>query len=413
MINFINKVNNLFNFIDQNKLYPKSYVIHGPPAGPEVTIGGKKVTIFCSSNYLGLANHPAVREAVKAGIDEYGHGSCGSRLVSGTTEAHLRLENKIKEYKGVESVAVFSAGMLANMGTIPAIFNIPELTAKAVVKNKIISLFGQRRGTIYSDSLNHASIIDGSKLAGVDKVVYDHQDLNFLETRLRRDRSGTKLIVSDGVFSMDGDEARLRELVLLKKKHDAILMVDDAHASGVLGENGRGTYEKQRVAIEDIDIYMSTLSKSFGGIGGFVAGSKKLIDYIRISARTYIFNGSIPPASALGVTKAIELSIKENWRRERVRSISEIFRKSVNEMGFNTFSSSTHIVPVLIGSEENALKFADELFSLGIFSPAIRWPAVERGKARIRISFMATHTDEHLNDLTNAFRKVGKRLGVI
>lgn len=382
---------NIVSEIRQRGLYPRVHVIEGISSTPEIIIRGKKLLHFASANYLGLANDARISEAVIKGINEYGLHPTGARLISGTLDVHVELEKQIAVMKSVEDSMVFTTGTMANIGTIPAIMRPPLMKLGAFIK----AVIGQNRSTIYSDQFNHATIIDGCRLSGAKIKVYKHKDVEDLEKKIKRVR-GRKLIVTDGVFSMDGDIAPLPELIHIAKKYDAMLMVDDAHASGVLGEHGNGTMEYFDLK-NGVDINMGTFSKAYGLLGGYIAGEKDLIDYLRVSARTYIFSGAFFASLTRGILRAIPIVRDEKFRRAHLWKITDRFRNGLKQLGYDTLTSQTPIIPVLIGDEEIAISFSDELFDRGVFAPPIRWPAVERSKARIRFSVTYNHKEEHID----------------
>ena len=352
---------------------------------PDILIGGRKYVLLGSNGYLGLATHAEVKKAAAAALEKYGAGSGGSRLVSGTTDLHHELEDKIAEFKKTEAAIVFSSGYLANTATIQA------LTGKADV--------------IFSDELNHASIIDGCSLSGAKVRVYPHLDYGRLDELLKSERtSGKKLIVTDTVFSMDGDLADLQVLCDIAERHDCMLMVDEAHATGVLGERGSGATEHFGVESR-VGVTMGTLSKAVGSSGGYIAGSRTLIRFIRNRARGFIFDTS-PPAPALAASvAAIKIIESEPGLRSHLFEMTELFKTGVEKAGLKIMPSESAIAPVLIGGADVAMDFAAELRKSGIFTPAVRPPSVPEGKCRIRASIMASHTREHIEKAIRAFEK--------
>lgn len=358
----------------------------GSSQGPVVTIDGKNVILLSSNNYLGLATHPEVIEAQINALKEFGSGSCASRLISGNMELHETLEKKIAAFKRAEAAIVFSTGYMANVGVISAIFKEGDL--------------------IVCDKFDHASIIDGARLSGARLRAYPHKNLEKLKDILKKESGrNNKLIVTDGIFSMDGDIAPLPELVEIAKRFNAFLMVDDAHATGVLGETGRGTSEHFGVK-EGIDIQMGTFSKAFGCLGGFVAGPRSLIEYIRNKARSFIYTTGLPPAVTAGCIKAIDIAEKSGHLRKRLWHNIKRFKSSLNELGFDTMGSETQIIPVFTGDISRTMRSAETLFKMGVFAPGVRPPTVPKNKCRIRTSLMATHTDEHVDKAIEAFRRL-------
>lgn len=404
------KIRNILKFIVENNLYPTTRVITGSPTNVEVVIEGKKILMFCSNDYLGLANSEVLKKASRKAIDEYGVGSGGSRLVSGNTDIQIKLEEAIAKYKRCEAAITFSTGYMANTGTIPAILDVMNLKK---IGNKIVPLPSLTKNIILSDELNHASIIDGCRLSHAKIVVYKHKDMHDLESKLKKYKRRRKLIITDGVFSMDGDIAPLPKIVELAKKYNALTMVDDAHGSGVLGKDGRGTVEYFGLNPSDIDIIMGTFTKAFGGVGGFVAGSKLLVDYLRVSVRTYIFSAPIPPVISAALVAAVHEAETNESLRRNLNDNALYLRTSLKKLGFDTLSSETQIIPVLVGEESKCIKFSDLLFDKGILAPTIRWPAVPWGMARLRLTVKATHAKEQIDYLLENVKKIGKELKII
>jgi len=354
--------------------------------GPTVVIDNKEVILLSSNNYLGLANHPEVKEAQIQAVKEFGASSGASRLISGNMSLHEELEEKIAKFKGTECAIVFSTGYMANLGVISA-------------------LVGEK-GLIVCDKLNHASIIDGARLSSAILRVYPHKNLERLEDILKKGASyKRKLVITDGIFSMDGDIAPLPELVKICQRYDAMLMLDDAHATGVLGEKGKGTCEYFGIE-EGIDIQMGTFSKAFGNLGGYVAGSRTLIDYLRNKARSFIYSTALPPAVVAGSIKAVEIIERDASLRERLWSNVRRFSDALIEMGFDTMGTKTQIIPVWIGEAGLAMKTSEILLKNNIFAPGIRPPTVAKSKCRIRTSLMATHTEEHMDKVISVFRRI-------
>jgi len=354
--------------------------------GPTVVIDNKEVILLSSNNYLGLANHPEVKEAQIQAVKEFGASSGASRLISGNMSLHEELEEKIAKFKGTECAIVFSTGYMANLGVISA-------------------LVGEK-GLIVCDKLNHARIIDGARLSSAILRVYPHKNLERLEDILKKGASyKRKLVITDGIFSMDGDIAPLPELVKICQRYDAMLMLDDAHATGVLGEKGKGTCEYFGIE-EGIDIQMGTFSKAFGNLGGYVAGSRTLIDYLRNKARSFIYSTALPPAVVAGSIKAVEIIERDASLRERLWSNVRRFSDALIEMGFDTMGTKTQIIPVWIGEAGLAMKTSEILLKNNIFAPGIRPPTVAKSKCRIRTSLMATHTEEHMDKVISVFRRI-------
>lgn len=398
-------------WVIKNDLYPDIKTIEGASTDPEVVIEGEKFLMFCSSNYLGMANDKRVKERIIEAVNKYGMGSGGSRLISGNLDIQNELERSIAEFKNTEVAITFLAGYMANVGVIPALMKLIDISFLAGIKKIFKKSNESINSVIFSDELNHASIIDGCRLAKVEKAIYKHKDMNDLEDKIKKYKRENNLIVTDGVFSMDGDIAPLPDIVALGKKYNVMVMVDDAHASGVLGKNGRGTAEYFNLK-DGIDVMMGTFSKAFGGIGGFIAGNKDLIDYLRVTARTYIFSAPIPPAIAAGLVESIKIVSSDNARREKLWENIKYIRSKLEQLGFNILGE-TNIIPLVVGEEKKAISFSRDLLSKNIFLPCVRWPAVPEKQARLRITVMATHTKEHIDQLLNALEITGKKISII
>jgi glycine C-acetyltransferase len=360
-----------------------------------VVLDGREVLLLCSNNYLGLTDHPAMKEAAIRAVERYGTGSGASRLVCGNMEPHRELEGRIAAFKGTEAALLFNSGYAANTGIIPAIAG--------------------RGDVVFSDRLNHASIVDGALLSRARLVRYPHNDVSALARAMAdTETSGRRLIVSDAVFSMDGDLARLAELVAIKKEFGALLMVDDAHGTGVLGERGRGSAELCRV-MGEIDIHMGTFGKALGSFGAYGAASREIIDYLVNRARSFIFSTALPPAVASASIAALDLVDSEEGAilRKRLSDNAEFFRSVLREYGFDTMGSETQIIPIYVGGAEKTMEFSRLLLVEGIFVQGIRPPTVPAGSCRLRCTVMATHTVEDLSWAAEIMAKVGKRLGLI
>jgi len=397
------RITKLLDYIEKHGLYPDLRIIQGS-ATPEVVIDEKKVLMFSSNNYLSLSTHPKVIQAAVDATKKYGTGSGGSRLLSGNLEIHRKLEEKLAEFKGGEDAIVLPTGYSTNIGVITAVMNIMKVPG---------TLFA-RKGIILSDQLNHASIIDACKLAGQKTEIYKHCDLKDLENKLKKYKRKRKLIITDGVFSMNGDIAPLDKISVLAKKYNAMTMVDEAHSTGMLGETGGGTLEyfKLKPTI-DVDIVMGTLSKALGSSGGFVVGSKELIKYLRIASRSYMFSTAMTPASSASVIGALKVIRDEPVWREKLWNNTNYIREKFQQIGFDTLGSQTQIIPILIGSDKDAIKFSRLLFKENIFAPCVRWPAVEKDKARIRFTIMATHTKKQIDQLFDSCKIIKDKLGLL
>jgi len=360
--------------------------------GPEVIIDGAKKIVVCSNNYLGLANHPKVIEASMEAAKKYGTSGTGSRVLNGTIDLHVKVEKKFAEFVGKEDAILFTTGHHSNLGALSCL----------VGKNEVF----------ITDKLDHASIIDGCRLSFGDMARFRHNDMEDLERQLKRYEDKGKLIVVDGIFSMEGDIANLPEIAKLAKKYNTRVFVDEAHSLGVIGENGKGT--GSHFGIEDsVDVLMATASKSLASIGGFIAGKKEVVDYIKNTARTFIFTASLPPACAGAIDMSLDLIIQEPQRREKLMANANKMLKEFKRLGFKTNKSQSPIIPLTVGADEIAFKMWRKLFDEGVFASPVVRPAVPEGQAIIRTSYMATHTDEHLNFILEKFEKIGKELSVI
>ena len=353
--------------------------------GPALILDGREVINFSSNNYLGIANHPALCEAAKAAIDRYGCGSGASRLISGNMALHEELESKLAEFKGTEAALVFNSGFQANTGIIPALLGQDDF--------------------VFSDSLNHASIIDGCRLARAKTVVYEHCDMNQLERSLWDAPSRPhKLIVTESLFSMDGDEAPLADIVALAERYGAMVLVDEAHATGVYEPNGAGLVAKLGLG-DRVMIQMGTLGKALGGFGAYVAGRNALRELLINRCRSFIFTTALPPAvMAMGIA-AIDLVKQEPERRQSLRRNCDTLRAGLTRLGFTLGGSRSQILPLIVGDAGACMELSEELLSRGIFAQGIRPPTVPPGTSRLRITLMATHTDEHIRQALQAFEE--------
>ncbi len=363
------------------------------PQGREITIDGRKVLNFCSNNYLGLADDPRLVSAAEVSLRLEGFGSGASRLVCGNMDSHTKLEEAIARYKGVERCLVFTSGYMANVGIISALFSREDL--------------------IISDKLDHASIIDGIVLSRAEHHRYPHNDMDVLERFLSKGADfRRRLIVTDSVFSMDGDVAPLKKIVSLARKYDAMVMADEAHAFGVLGPNGRGLAE--HLGVEDqIDIQMGTLSKAAGAFGAYCCGNSDLIELVLNRARSFVYTTGMPPSVAAAGCKALEIMANESWRREQLLKNAQDIRKGLKDLGFDVSSDPTPIIPVVLKDAALSVEFSKRLMDRGIFVQAIRPPTVPVDTSRLRITVMATHTNQDIKRLISSMREVGQELAVI
>src|SRR6478752_2521068 len=366
---------------------------------PECTVDGKHVINLASNNYLGLTTHPKLREAALEATRKFGVGAGAVRTIAGTMSLHMQLEEKIAAFKNVEACVVFQSGFAANAGTVSAILGKEDF--------------------IISDELNHASIIDGARLSRAKIKVFRHKDVAHAEELLKEvaGEPGHKLIITDGVFSMDGDIGPLPALCDLAEKYGAIMMIDDAHSSGVLGRNGRGTVDHYKVHGR-VDIQVGTLSKAIGALGGYVCGSKELIDFLYHRARPFLFSTSHPPSVAATCIAAFDVLEQEPELMDKLWANTRFFKKELGLLGFNiggsiTPASETPITPIIIGDGKLTMEFSRELFNEGVFTPGIAFPTVAEGKARVRTIMTATHTQDQLSRALEALKKVGTRMGII
>lgn len=361
--------------------------------GNRVIVDGREMIMVGSNNYLGLIDHPKVKQAAQEAIERYGVATCGSRFLNGTLDIHVELEERLARFTRKEAALTFSTGFQTNLG--------------------IISTLVDKDDYIIADRMVHASIIDACRLSYGNVLKFKHNDMNDLERILSSlPANSGKLIVVDGVFSMEGDMANLPEIVRLAKKYGAQVMVDDAHGIGVLGKNGRGTAEHFGVE-DEVDIIMGTFSKSFASLGGFVAGEKKVIQYIKHHARSLIFSASITPASVATALATLDIIENEPERRERLWAISDQMRSNFQALGFNTGDSQTQIIPIIVGEDEAAFMLWRLLKEEGIFTTPTIYPAVPKGRALIRTSYSATHTEEDLKIILESFKKGGEIMGLM
>jgi 8-amino-7-oxononanoate synthase len=372
-------------------VYPFFRVIESAQ-DPEVVINGRKMIMVGSNNYLGLTNHPKVKEAAIEAVKKYGTGCAGSRFLNGTLDIHVKLEEKLASFMRKEAALVFSTGFQVNLGVISALVGKDD--------------------AVIIDKMDHASIVDGCRLSYGEVKRFKHNDMSDLERILNENNGRGKLVVVDGVFSMEGDVINLPEVLKITKKYGARLLVDDAHGIGVLGKTGRGTAEHFGLENE-VDLIMGTYSKSLASIGGFIAGDADVIHYIKHFARALIFSASPPPASIAAVSAAVDIIENEPERIERLWKNTQKMLKGFKELGFDLGPSETPIIPIIVGEDETAFKFVMMLQEEGVFANVAVSPAVPPGKALIRTSYMATHTDEHLDKVLDAFKKVGKAMGLI
>ncbi len=349
------------------------------PQAPMQQVDGKQVLSFCSNDYLGLANHPLVCQAVVKSVADYGVGSGAAHLVNGHSHAHHELEEQLAEFVGRERALLFSTGYMANIGVVTALL--------------------KRNDEIFEDKLNHASLIDAGRYSAANFSRYQHADLEQLAQQLEKSAAHNKLVLSDAIFSMDGDIAELDRLAALSQKNDAWLMVDDAHGFGVLGQTGAGTIEKFGLNQQQVPVFMATLGKAIGVSGAFVAGSNDLIEYLIQYARTYVYTTAMPPAFAAAASVSLRVIQQEAWRREHLQDLINYFRQGAADLALDLMPSATAIQPILVGDAERALALSNALWEKNILVTAIRSPTVPKGTARLRVTLSAAHSIEHVNQL--------------
>lgn len=359
------------------------------PQQPHRHIDGKALLTFCSNDYLGLANHPDVIRAFQQAANQYGVGSGAAHLVNGHSRPHQQLEEALAAFTGRERALLFSTGYMANLGVVNA-------------------LLTGRNDVVYADRLNHASLVDASLLSGAKLIRYPHNDTTSLGKRLlaQADNANTQLILTDGVFSMDGDIAPLNKLATMAQHHDAWLMVDDAHGFGVLGNTGAGLVEAQGLTQTDVPILMATLGKALGTGGAFIAGSHDLIEYLIQTARTFIYTTAQPPAIAAATLVSLQLVQTESWRREHLQALIQQFRQGAAQLGLPLMTSDTAIQPILVGSSAQALAISRQLEERGLLVTAIRPPTVPDGTARLRVTLSAAHTTTDVEQLLTALAQI-------
>jgi glycine C-acetyltransferase len=362
--------------------------------GAWLVVDGKRVLNFCSNNYLGLANHPQMNEAAKRAIDEFGVGPAAVRTIAGTISPHIELEKRLAAFKGVEDALYVQSGFCANQAAIPPLVG--------------------REDVIFSDRLNHASIIDGCRLSRAKIVVYEHCDAADAERVIKENLSNYRrgLLITDGVFSMDGDVAPLDRLYEIAERHGVMTMVDDAHGEGVLGKGGRGIVDHFDLHGK-FDVEIGTLSKAFGVVGGVIAGKKRIVDYIRQKARPFLFSSAVTAADTVACLAAVDILESSTELVDRLWENTDYFKARMKDLGFDTGNSVTPITPVMLGEAPLAREFSRKLFDVGVFGMAIGFPTVPRGLARIRVMISAAHSKQDLDQGLEAFATVGREMGII
>ncbi|NLJ78530.1 MAG: glycine C-acetyltransferase [Tissierellia bacterium] len=374
-------------------IYRKLPILDGANQA-EIMLDGEKVINLSSNNYLGFANHPRLKQAAIDAVERYGAGSGAVRTIVGNMSIHEQLEEVLAEFKREEAAFVYQSGFNCNIGTIQAIMEAGDL--------------------IISDELNHASIIDGVRLSRADRKIFKHSDIDELEQILKenRDKYRNILIITDGVFSMDGDIAKLPEIVELAEKYEAMTYVDDAHGSGVLGENGRGTVDHFDLHGR-VDFTIGTLSKAIGVVGGYVAGSRTMYEWLNHKARPVLFSTSLPPAAVGAIIEAIKMLMESSEYTEKVWNNARHFKEGLGKLGFDTGESETPITPVIIGDEAKAMEFSRNLLKKGVFVSAIVFPTVPRGTGRVRCMITAEHTEDQLDRAVEIFQQVGEEMNIL
>lgn len=379
--------------LKDNGLYNRIRTLSSPQ-GAWLEVDGKRVLNFCSNNYLGLANHPHLVQAAQETVTRYGVGPAAVRSIAGTMDLHLQLEQRLAHFKGVESAITFQSGFTANLAVIPALVGKDD--------------------AIFSDELNHASIIDGSRLSGAKIVRYAHADPADLQRVLAENRSAfpRAMVITDGVFSMDGDIAPLDKILAVTQQYEAILMVDDAHGEGVLGKGGRGIVDHFGLHGQ-VDVEVGTLSKAFGVVGGVVAGNPLVVEWLRQRGRPFLFSSAMTVPDVAACLAALDLLEESTELVDRLWENARYFKAEMQRLGFDTGLSQTPITPVMLGEAPLAQQMSRELFENGVFAMAIGFPTVPRGKARIRVMISAAHSRADLDQGLEAFARVGRRLGII
>jgi len=392
---FLSHLQNELTQIENDGLYKRERIITSSQDA-EIVVNGKKLLNFCANNYLGLSNHPEVIKASQSTMDTHGYGMSSVRFICGTQDIHKNLENKISEFLGMEDTILYAAAFDANGGVFEPLFTDQD--------------------AIISDELNHASIIDGVRLCKAARYRYKNNNMEDLEAQLKAASEKNhrfKIIVTDGVFSMDGIVANLKGVCDLAEKYDALVMVDDSHATGFIGKTGRGTHEANDV-MSRVDIITSTLGKALGGaMGGFTSGKKEIIDMLRQRSRPYLFSNSLAPGIVGAATKVLEMLSKDTSLRDKVMENAQYFRSEMKAKGFDIPDGDAAIVPVMLYDAKLSQKMAERLMDEGIYVIGFFYPVVPKEKARIRVQLSAAHTKEHLDKAIAAFEKVGKELGVI
>jgi len=390
---------NELNRLKEKGLYRTLKKVTGP-VDTTVTINGREVILFSSNNYLGLANHPALKKAAVSALQKYGSGAGASRLISGNLKIHEELEQRIAAFKKCSAAIIFSTGYMANIGAITSLAGKNDL--------------------ILSDQLNHASIIDACRLSEAETKIYPHKDLAAFEEILRhamhshsKDGYNNIFFITDGIFSMDGDITPLPDLLKLAEQYNALVVLDDAHATGVIGKNGGGTPEYFDIADNKRLIQIGTFSKAMGSLGGYLAGDELIVEFLKNKARSFIYSTALPPSVAASSIAAINILENNKTLLHSLQSNIDRFKKGIAEIGYDSVKIETPIIPIIIGDADLTMKFADALFKKGIYAPGIRPPTVPENQSRIRVSLMSSHTEDQIDKALSVFEEEGKRLGII
>lgn len=374
-------------------VYPY-FIPIGSAQGPEISIGGRRLVMMGSNNYLGLADDPRMKEAVRQAVERWGTGCAGSRFLNGTLELHEETERKLAKFKGRESALIFSTGYQTNVG--------------------VLSCLVGKGDYLVVDKWDHASILDGGKLSRGETVRFKHNDMEDLDKTLRAlPRSAGRLVVVDGVFSMEGDIAKLPEIARISKRHGARVVVDDAHSTGVLGEHGRGTCEHFGLENGEVDLVVGTCSKAFASVGGFVAGPEDVLHFLRHNSRSMIFSAALPPSCVAAISKAIDIIVAEPQRRKRLWENAHRWRDGLKSLGFDIGITETPVIPIVVGDDLKAFQFGKQIFDAGVFANPVVSPAVPPGRALLRTTVMATHTPEQIDRALGIFEDCGHRMGLL
>jgi 8-amino-7-oxononanoate synthase len=400
----LRRIKETVDLFEQTGLYPEYHRLESAGTQPVCVVDGRELVMLCSNNYLGLSHHPVVLEAVRAALEVHGVGPGGSRCLCGNVSVLEDLDRAVADFMGTEDAITFPTGYMANLSVFRALVD-PFVGSYP---------YSYGSGTILCDESNHATVFDGVALSSAKRITFPHNDLAELERRLASaDTRGPRIVVVEGVYSLDGELAPLADFAALCDKYGAIFFVDDAHGIGVLGQRGGGTL--QHLGLEGrADLVMGSFDKALGGMGGFLAGGRDVIRYLRMAARAYMFSSALPAAMAGGMLKALEMASGGELLRRRLRRNYEFLRTGLESLGFRVLGNGTvPVAPVMLGEEKTAIHFQKRLFKEGVFAPAFRWPAVPKGAARIRVTPMATHTEEHLSRALEAFGRVGRELRLV